>query len=354
MKIKSLHFNAVGPLQDESFDLTDDWTGGIHTQVLLSGPNGCGKSTVLRAVAMLWEAAGYWLDQRKQLPKNHPVRLWLQRWGGVGVVLADTGVTGDAHTPLGLFFGDASGFAELKKTHLDVHWLGESVVRGAVGAPRKTLVVPEEHWLTKFSDARKKMILGFDGTALPNIVFMDAEERRWVTPKRRVGEFLAESPQLRWLPRYLATDDWDSQLEASLINLKLTHEAKFKKVLSDLNAFLFDKSIESDMPEGSNRLRVRLKSGSKGFITLDDLSAGEHQALIMIYLIARWAEKGCVVLIDEPDLYLHPSLISLLLSRLENMVRELGGQLLITSHIRTVWDRYETAGRRIELGAQHP
>jgi energy-coupling factor transporter ATP-binding protein EcfA2 len=376
MKIQSIHFHDVGPLHDCHISCVDDWTGKVNTQVLLSGPNGCGKSTVLRAVAMLWEAAGYWLDHRQPLPKNHPARIWLQRWGGVAVVLAETGLTGDADLPIGLFFGDqpwavkpgglsdgqqaapsheslASASFSPNEQASPIHWIGESSeTNGNRSTPKRTLRIPDDNWLTAWSGIRKKMILGFETVQTPNLLFMDAEERRWVTPKKRVGEFLAESPPLRWLPRYVATEDWEGQLEASLINLKLTNQEKFDKVLDSLNAFLFDKGIEPDIPEGSNRLRIKLTNGIPGFITLDDLSAGEHQVLIMIYLIARFAEQGCVVMIDEPDLYLHPSLIGLLLARLENMVRELGGQLLLTSHVPAVWERYEITGRRIELGAK--
>jgi ABC-type lipoprotein export system ATPase subunit len=348
MKIQSIHFHNVGPLGDRVIDFTSDWDGQIEKQILLSGPNGCGKSTVLRTIALLWEALEYWLAQRKPLPKNHHAREWLQRWGGCAVVL-DGAPAGD---PLvGLVFGDLQWCVQLKSGMPGVQWVGEGVARtGKPGNPKRELFLPEGDGFSQWSDASKRMSLTFEPIGVPNITFMDGEERRWVTPKKRVGEFLAESPKLRWLPRYLPTEDWEGQLEASLINLKLTNEEKFEQVLEHLNAFLFDKHIEPDIPEGSNRLRVKFKEARKGVITLDELSAGEHQVLIMIYLVARWAEPGGVVMIDEPDLHLHPSLTSMLLARLETMVQKLNGQLLITSHVPSVWSRYETTGRRIELG----
>ena len=97
MKIKSIHFQDVGPLGNQPISLVNDWDDSLEPRVLFSGPNGCGKSTVLRAVAMLWEALGYWLDHRKPLPKSHAAREWLQRWGGCAVVLH--GVTADAPSP---------------------------------------------------------------------------------------------------------------------------------------------------------------------------------------------------------------------------------------------------------------
>lgn len=351
MKIESLHFSDAGPLMDRQVDFADEWTGDMGQRILFSGPNGCGKTTVLRAVAMLWEATGAWLDHRKPLARNHPVREWLQRWGGMAVVLTDTGLTGPENAPLGLIFGEADWCAALMAQRPAVQWLGESVARtGKPGNPKRDLFLPAGDWLQAWSTARKKLILAFEPTDVPNVIFMDAEERRWVAPKRNVGESLAEQPALRWAPRYIATEDWRGQLEASLINLKVTQPKKFFHVMGELNAFLVGKTIETDIRPGENRMRVKLKGQRGQFHTLDDLSAGEHQVLIILYLIARWAEKGCLVLIDEPDLYLHPSLISGLLSRIENMVQELGGQLLITSHIPEVWNRYERTGKRIDLG----
>lgn len=353
MKIQTLQFGEVGPLLNRRIDFTDDWSGEVGSRILFSGPNGCGKSTVLRAVAMLWEAAGHWLDHRKTLPRSNPVREWLQRWGGVAVVLVDTGLTGSENRAVGLIFGDTDWCEAQMAERTDVLWLGESVARtGKPGNPKRELYVPQGEWLQHWSDARKKMILSFEPTTLPNVIFMDAEERRWVAPKRNVGEHIAEQPVLRWSPRYIATEDWKGQLEASLINLKVTQPKRFFRVLDELNLFLTGKEIESDIKPGENRLRVKLKGQRGQYHNLDELSAGEHQVLIILYLIARWAEKGCLVLIDEPDLYLHPSLISGLLSRIEKLVDEHGGQLLITSHIPEVWSRYESTGRRIDLGGE--
>lgn len=351
MKITRLEFNEAGPLRQQRFDFIDDWSGDVERRILFSGPNGCGKSTVLRAVAMLWEAAGYWLDHRKTLPRSHPVREWLQRWGGIAMTLHGAGPPEAAGQPVGLIFGDAAWCQARMAETPDVLWLGESVARtGKPGNPKRELYLPGADWFQDWSMARGKLILGFEKTPLSNVIFLDAEERRWVTPRRNVGEHLAEAPALRWLTRYLATEDWRGQLEASLINLKVTQPRRFFLVLEELNRFLVGKRIEPDIKPGDNRLRVKLE-GQRGVShSLDELSAGEHQVLIILYLIARWAEKGALVLIDEPDLYLHPSLISGLMSRIESLVHELDGQLLITSHIPEVWRRYESSGRRIDLG----
>lgn len=349
MKIKALYFQGVGPLRDQCIDLQSDWDDSLPARVLLSGPNGCGKSTVLRTVAMLWEALGHWLDHRKSLPRNHVAREWLQRWDGCAVVLEDAFPNGQ---PVGLVFGDLVWCEMLCGQHQGVAWIGESVARtGKPGNPKREMFIPGEPWIQSWSEARKKMILSFDKVEFANVVFLDAEERRWVSARKNVGEHMADLPGRRWLPKYQASEDWKDQLEASLITLKTTQLHKYHEVIRLLNSFLAGKEIDPDIQPGESRLRVKLKNRRGQSHGLDELSAGEHQVLILLYLLSRWAERGAVVMIDEPDLYLHPSLVGGLLSSLEKLVRDLDGQLIITSHQPEIWRRYEASGKRIELGA---
>lgn len=353
MKIKALYFKDVGPLEEQRMDITDSWTDEISQFILFSGPNGTGKSIILRMIAMLWEAAGYWLDHQSKMPKSEAACSWLSKWGGCAVIF-DEVYKGSG--PVGLVFGEAKWFFDvLLESTPGVTWIGETVhYTGKPGRPAHNLwdTSFHERSISEWAERRKKLILTFEKADTANIIYLDAEERQWVPPRRGVGKPAPEDSKLRWIVRYKATEDWQGQLEASLITLKTSKLRLFHEIIRQLNKFLYDKEIETDILIGENRVRVKLKNRRGKFHFLDDLSAGEHQVLIQLYLLHRWLEPGGIVLIDEPDLHLHPSLIPGFLASLESLIEKKQGQLLLTSHVPAIWNRYESTGRRISLGGE--
>ena len=340
MKLCEIRTQRAGPLGSQVFNFRDSWNESIGKNILFSGPNGCGKSTILRIPALLWGAFGHWLHTRKPLPIRSRDREWLRRWDGVAMVLEDLPY---GAPPLVLVFGKCD-FVEETLHQFPNH--------AFVGEEGRSLIWPDSSWLDSFTDARKRMLSSWEKEALPNMIFLDAEERRWVSPKRGLGEMKPDNLEQRWLSRYQVSEKWEGQLEASLLSLKAADPERFFALLKNMNAFLTDKAILPEVQLGQNRLRVRISNGGEVTHFLDDLSAGEHQVLIQLYIISRWLEPGGIVLIDEPDLFLHPSLISGFLAQLEKMIADRHGQLIITSHVPEVWNRYEALGHRILLRAQ--
>jgi hypothetical protein len=347
MKIHTIYLRNVGPLADYERSFEDTWKGGLHDLILFSGPNGCGKSSVLRAIAHLWTLTGHWLSTPgKHAPSKTPSREWFSKQRASAAVLFD-------EVPdigqLGLFFGEPSLLDRARERAPEVRWIGESYVQPpGPGRPPRKLLHQSAEWLPQLAEQYRKLILN-GGDAMPNVIHLDGEERRWIAPRRGLGEVVPDDARLKWLAGYRAGEDWQGQLEASLIAQKTLNEQRYLGIIQDLNWFLKPKEIDPQPTPDALRLQVRTKRNGGGTHGLDELSAGEHQILIQIYLVSRWLNPGGIVMIDEPDLHLHPSLLNAFLARLELLVRERDGQLLLTSHNPGLWERYEQKGLRIEL-----
>ncbi|HLP57755.1 MAG TPA: AAA family ATPase, partial [Candidatus Deferrimicrobium sp.] len=206
-----------------------------------------------------------------------------------------------------------------------------------------------KHFLTNWAEEYKSLILSGKDSKTPNMIYLDAEDRRWVKAEKNIGKPVQEDMSKRWLYKYEASKTWDSQLEASLITLKTTYLHKFHEMVRLLNTFFKNKEIKADIHPGENRLRITIKNKRNTWHTFDQLSAGEREMLVLIYSIGRWMEKGGVVLVDEPDLFLHPGIMPDAFSAIEKIVLERDGQLIVTSHFPEMWKRYENRAIRIKL-----
>jgi len=297
---------------------------------------------------MLWDAFGSWIQHRKVDRDSSFMH------GGIAVVLeqlpfnapnlilyfASTPIHHRVVTDTWQWVQDSGSGSS---TYVAIGQTDNRAIVAQLQIPR------ESKWLDDWTHARQKMLISPEPSSSPNILFLDAEERRWVTPNNGVGEIRSESLNQRWLSSYQATNNWDGQVESALLNMKVSSEKRFNNLVDDMNRFLSGKKILKKVKIGENRLHVQLDNQSTH--SIDKLSAGERQVLILLYMVDRWLENGGIALIDEPDLYLHPSLISGFLAQLEKMISERDGQLIITSHIPEVWERYETLGKRAQLGA---
>jgi hypothetical protein len=289
---------------------------------------------------------GQWLATPEVRPKsNSQARAWLRSRVGAIALVADEapGFKGR----VGIYFGDAA-FFETVRPGADF-WMGElSETKSGRGRP-ELIHRGEQTRLEAWSKAYAELVLGKQAET-PNLIYLDGEDRRWVRPKGDPGRPIGDDPAQSWLVTYRPSEDWQGQLEASLVALKALDEERYHRVLADLNAFLVGKTIRSQ-PTPSLRLLVDVKDeAGEHSHPLDDLSSGERQMLIQLYLVSRWLQAGGLVLLDEPDLHMHPSLVDRFIARMHEVVAAKQGQLVLTSHLPMIWDYVEARGVRIRLG----
>lgn len=314
----------------------NEWTQQPLDSTLLTGPNGSGKTTVLRVVAALWESFGEWLRLGKTITPA------AQRDTLKGAGLAAIELRGLAERPLWLFAVSQKRYLDELDSLMgsDDYRIGEE--RIGVGRPR--LISLGSQWLSGWNQRREEAQAGVQKKSLPNMVFLEAETRLITPPLKGKPDIYPEA-FYQWLVTYEARDRWEGHIEAMLRNLKVRNPGNFRDTLSDINQFLVGKRL-TDFDD-TLRLFVRV-DGSRQTHYIDDLSAGERQCLIIMFMVSRWLQKGGIVLIDEPDLHLHVSLQRHFIHELEEVVRSKEGQLVVTSHSPTLWDEYSER-QRIEL-----
>lgn len=68
-------------------------------------------------------------------------------------------------------------------------------------------------------------------------------------------------------------------------------------------------------------------------------------------MILRWLGPGGIVLLDEPELHLHISLMRGTLSVIDAMIsEEFNGQLMVASHAPEVWSYFRQSESLVDLG----
>ena len=112
-----------------------------------------------------------------------------------------------------------------------------------------------------------------------------------------------------------ATYDDKTPLIHTLYRHALTDPKGFADTLERVNSFLEQKRIIG-FDENLN-LAVETDFGGKHDVYA--LSTGEQQAFILVAFAYRWLKPGGILLVDEPNLYMHPSWIEQIVRLLSNL-----------------------------------
>ncbi len=80
----------------------------------------------------------------------------------------------------------------------------------------------------------------------------------------------------------------------------------------------------------------------------EELSSGEKQILLMIGFTTAFLRPGGILLLDEPDLHIHVSMVAQLMETMQLIWDEREAQLIVASHSSLVWDWFDEE-ERIDL-----
>jgi ABC-type lipoprotein export system ATPase subunit len=321
-------------------ELYDAWNERVPSAVLVHGPNGSGKTTVLEAVAELWDYFGRNLGSGAQIGKERPAGRngWLGEARFAGVQLE--GLFPDLAEPVWLFVSGKSDYSEFQSQLEGVPHLG--AVR--MGRKREILVSHSSTFVARFAESHEA-VLGGRLQDFPNVVWIGSEGRALgLRPKKIV--IPTGKSERAWIARY---DPRDLDVGSLLYDLKFNDAAAFERVVENVNRFLIAKKITTFNPDSVLQVESTLGKGIP--YTIYDLGSGEKQVLVLLAFVDRWLRRGGALLIDEPDLHLHVSVTRQLVDALEKIVKERDGQMLLTSHSPEVWEGFPREVERMDLGA---
>jgi len=127
-----------------------------------------------------------------------------------------------------------------------------------------------------------------------------------------------------FLPDYIQTLLFEYDIKASEIYTKI--KDNINNIFKDLNL-----NIEFDSRDGKGNLFFRHKITKEKFL-IDELSSGEKTLISEIMFLYLSDIKDMVILIDEPELSLHPTWQGKILKLYETYAKQNNCQIIISTH----------------------
>jgi hypothetical protein len=303
---------------------------GVFSAACLRGLNGCGKTTYLEALAQLWQ----WFRRCSQR------RAWVAP--STDSTIMDAGL-------VAVLFTDLPG----PRSRMWVAWGRADLLKEhVVGTPDSPHVVNKDgiQWVPEVLDwwDQQHARAAAGAVLLPNFVFIEAENK--FVPELRRNELSGDTPAPVFLPvgRHAPGARGGAHLEGIMRTLFLVRPERWEILVRAFGRLRPGLTLLNRFDEATQRPLFTNRDGV--ILTVSLLSAGERSVLINLCMVLRWLGPGGIVLIDEPELHQHLSLMRGSIAVTEALIaKEFWGQLLVASHAPEVWDHFRMTGALIDL-----
>ncbi len=290
MRILSFYQQGVYGLPEIALDFVDHATGKPRQRTVIAGSNGTGKTTILEMICDFLDL------MYREARARKPWQRTLEQ-GHANITLADLPLQ---RQPLTLAL-DKDGFTLPDVVeHL-------SAIREAVAGERD----------------------------YPNCVYFPSEGRELQSKAK--GQIIDEPRDYQWVYRFNDSAKWEGSLESFLVamdyrDLMAQREGRagdeFSRFTKVINSFLQDKQIRGV----DDKFRIRVEAANGQQFGLEALSSGEKQIVLLLGEIQRRLRPGGLLLIDEPEIHLHPRWQRLLVRALTDLCVEYDAQMILTTH----------------------
>lgn len=326
MKIRKIIFNYFRSFRGvKEISFLDPLTDEPRPMTVIVGSNGTGKTTILDAVEGVLSSL---------IPKRKPI---------VSDVVSDIMRGGCVCVFLQLSSNDLKGTGSEER---ELSYVG--------GRIEDILSLPEPFkpdWASKFDKtaiAAGRFISNDDATfSLLHATIGDMlyggliyfPHTRDIMP--RPGGPIQPPPDERtWVFRFKPQDQWEGSLEQLWLWQNYLDLEEGKTNRENLTPFV--SMVEDVLGEGrkitihKGRVWVppqwAVAEGSDEKVRIDQLPSGERQVLLLFGELARRLRRGAVVMIDEPEISLHPTMQRLVVAKLRRLAREWDLQVILATH----------------------
>jgi len=319
--IKEVVLRRFKRFEQETFDLSG--------HVILAGPNNCGKTSVLQAIASWALALRYWRSQQEQksvAEKKSPKDFFYQPGGYYTWV------------PI-----SRPAFAAVPLRSFDMLWKDRN-----------------------YRDTVEIEVTGKDGWRIAAEFKADSSEQIYVRPRKDPG--IADPLlKLNLDVVYIATVGGLSTRELKLdpdaietllgeqkpgevirnLLLQASKAATWERIMGAVQRLF---GVELLVPQSLGGQIVCEYRRAEGQPSFDLLNSGSGMQQVVMLLACLYWRKGAVVLVDEPDAHLHVFLQDSILYELNKAAAETNSQLVIATHSEVIFNSAEPTQICVMMG----
>lgn len=324
MKVQSLYLENVRGLPRMQIEFVDSVSKQIRSRTVIAGSNGSGKTTILEAIGQLF---GYINFQNLN---------WIEFESSIATLRID-GLTPDYTSTLAIEVHSDSS-KHIGYINPDTGTIApDQKIQANSGAIK--IYGPAVNIREQIKEASNSL------SGFPTCVYFPSESRQ--LQKKERGEVVAETRPYQWVYRFSDSKKWHGSLESFLVDMYFTdmqawyksvkekngnnnpslRNGDFSKFVTLINKFLYGKQIQ----DVSEEKRVLIKTDNGLDLSFDQLSSGEKQIILLLGEIQRHIQHGSIVMIDEPEIHLHPRWQRMLMRALTDLCEEYDAQLIITT-----------------------
>jgi ABC-type lipoprotein export system ATPase subunit len=328
MRIREITFNNVRSFRGEHrISFLDELTGEVQPVTVIAGTNGTGKTTILETVESLLQSG------------------W-QSEGIVGEVLKSGFVCLEVElTPSDVLLNDGgskifhliAGSKQLAPSYIETRWPNALHRVEDYDKPyTETARELERLWMSAIvkMEGGKENLRG-------GLIYFPQNRHPFSLPTTPKG--ILQPPPIRsWISCVSPTEKWEMSLEGFFVwQNYLDLEASQHKIPPNrLRNFVqeIEAVLGKDRPISIQEGRVYVPTtwskdnGERSVVRLDQLPSGEQQCLWLLGELARRRRDGAVIMVDEPETSLHPTLQRMLVYQLRKLAREWDCQLILATH----------------------